>query len=407
MNCKIKKIIAREILDSRGNPTVEVDLFVDKCFVRASVPSGASVGIYEAHELRDGGRRYSGKGVLHAVSNVNKVISKKISGMDCRAQREIDNALIEFDGTEKKSRLGANALLAASIAACRAGALCKGIHLYKHIGQIFGNRNFRMPVPFFNVINGGRHAGNGLVFQEFMIVPKIKRFSEALRAGSEVYHALKEVIKDKYGRGATNVGDEGGFAPQTSSAEEALNLLAAAVKKAGYEGKIKFAIDAAASEFFRFRHYFLPKRHTKQHLLDYYLRLIKKYPIISIEDPFSQDDFGAFALLTKKSGIQVVGDDLLATNIKRIQRAVENKACNCLLLKPNQIGTVTEALDAARAAMQHGWKVMVSHRSGETCDDFIAELAVGIGCGQIKAGAPCRGERTAKYNQLLRIEGMK
>ena len=404
---KIKKIFAREILDSRGNPTVEVDLFTNKFKVRASVPSGASTGIHEAHELRDGLKQYLGKGVKKAVNNVNKIIGPKLKGLDCTKQNKIDSLMIKLDGTRNKSKLGANAILGVSIAVCKAGAISKKVPLYKYIAELALNKKLRMPVPFFNVINGGVHAGDTLSFQEFMIAPvKARTFSEALRTGSEIDQVLKEILKKKYGGSATNVGNEGGFAPPIKTAEEALNLLMKAIEKAGYKNKIRIAIDAAASEFFKHGFYYIPEKKTRVELLHYYIHLVRKYPIISIEDPFAEDDFAPFVHITERLGhiAQIVGDDLLVTNVDRIKEAVESKACNALLLKINQIGTITEAISAAKLALKNNWKVMVSHRSGETCDNFIADLVVGLGTGQIKAGAPRRGERLAKYNQLLRIE---
>lgn len=410
----IKQIRAREILDSRGNPTIEVDVTTRKTCQSAAVPSGASTGVHEALELRDGTKRYHGKGVQKAVKNVETKIYPLLKGIDPSEQDKIDNLMIKKDGTDNKSRLGANAILGASLACARAAAAEKKKPLYLYLNELLPLKQPSLPRAFFNIINGGMHAGNQLAFQEFMISPREKSFKESLRIASEIYHALKEIIKSKYGKYAANVGDEGGFAPPIKKAEEALELLKAAVKKAGYQGKVDLAIDAAASEFYKNGHYFLPKKigvekMGKEKLLDYYLNLIKKYPIISIEDPFEQEDFVSFAELRKKSkliqrNIQVVGDDLTVTNIERIEEAVKEKSCNCLLLKVNQIGTLTEALEAVRMAYESGWKVMVSHRSGETEDTFIADLAVGIGCGMIKAGAPCRGERTAKYNRLLRIE---
>ncbi len=401
----ITKIKAREILDSRGNPTLEVDLFTKQTCQSAAVPSGASTGIHEAVELRDGGRRYLGKGVQKAIRNVEQKIYPLLRGIDCHNQRKIDEAMINKDGTKNKSKFGANAILGVSLAAARAATAEKKKFLFQHLYAIANiNRKPILPRPFFNVINGGKHAGNQLAFQEFMIVPKAKTFAEALRIGSEVHHVLKEVIEKNYGKEATNVGDEGGFAPPLKRAEEALDLLHEAIQKAGYKGKVEMAMDCAASEFYSKGKYKLHTVMSREKLLDYYLHLIKKYPIISIEDPFEQEDFFGFTELRKKSKIQIVGDDLTVTNIKRIRQAIQNKSCNCLLLKVNQIGTLTEALDAVKLAYENGWKVMVSHRSGETEDTFIADLAVAIGCGMIKAGAPCRGERIAKYNRLLRIE---
>ena len=401
----ITAIKAREILDSRGNPTLEVDLFTKKTCQSASVPSGASTGKHEAIELRDGGKRYRGKGVQKTVRNVEQKISPLLRGIDCQEQRKIDQMMITKDGTKNKRKLGANAILGVSLAAARAANAEKKTFLFQYLHQLARiDRKPSMPRPFFNVINGGKHAGNKLAFQEFMIVPKAKSFAEALRMGSEVYHVLKEVIEKKYGREAANVGDEGGFAPPVKRAEEALDLLIGAIRRAGYAGKVEIAVDCAASEFYRNGYYYLPSKLNKERLLSYYLHLIEKYPIISIEDPFEQEDFESFAELRKRSGIQVVGDDLTVTNVSRIKTAIQNQSCNCLLLKVNQIGTLTEALDAVKLAYENNWKVMVSHRSGETEDTFIADLAVAIGCDMIKAGAPCRGERVAKYNRLLRIE---
>ncbi len=401
----ISKVRAREVLDSRGNPTVEVVLTAGKISASAIVPSGASTGKHEAVELRDGGKRFLGKGVSKAVDNVNKIIARKLKGIDCRKQEKIDEIMISLDGTENKSSLGANAILGVSLASARAGAIASKKTLYKHIGELSGNKKFIIPVPFCNVINGGKHAGSNLKFQEFMLVPSgFKSFREAIAGVSETYHCLKEIISAAYGKSSVNVGDEGGFAPNLGNPEQALVLMENAVEKAGYKGKIKFAMDVAASEFFKEGYYDAGKIYRPGELLDYYLGLVKKYNIISIEDPFDQDDFDGFAELRKKSGIQIVGDDLLVTNIHRIKTAVDKKACNCLLLKVNQIGTLTEAIAAANLSFKNKWKVMVSHRSGETEDSFIADLAVGLGCGQIKCGAPARGERTAKFNQIIRLE---
>jgi len=408
---KITKIKAREILDSRGNPTIEVDVFVQQADGKvlkatAAVPSGASTGTHEALELRDGDKsKYNGKGVLKAVHNVNEIIAPLLIGKEVSQQNEIDHIMISKDGTEHKTILGANAILGVSLAIARAAALSKNVSLYQHISTLLKAKHHdNLPTPFFNVINGGKHAGSGMPFQEFMIAPKGKDFAESLRMGAEVYQALKKAIEEKYGHSAINVGDEGGFAPQIKTAEDGLNLLMAAIKKAGYDGKVSLAMDCAASEFFKEGFYYAPQKMSAGELLEYYLHLVKKYPLISIEDPFDEEDFDSFAKLRERSGVQVVGDDLLVTNIKRIKMGIDKHSCNCLLLKVNQIGSLTEALQAVEMAYTAGWKVMVSHRSGETEDPFIADLVVAIGCGQIKSGAPCRGERTAKYNQLLRIE---
>jgi len=414
----IQKVFAREILDSRGNPTIEVDLTTEKGLFRAAVPSGASTGIYEALELRDGDKsRYLGKGVLKAVKNVNEVLGPAVIGMDPTQQGEIDKKLIDLDGTDSKKKYGANAILGISLAVARAGAAQKGVPLYRHIADLAGTK-VRLPVPAFNVINGGSHAGNKLAMQEFMILPiGAPSFAEALRYGSEVYHTLKGVISQKYGQDATNVGDEGGFAPNIQNNEEGLELLKQAIDKAGYTGKVVIGMDVAASEFYKedkkaYDLDFKTKNNDGSKVLDgekladLYKKFVDEFPVVSIEDPFDQDDFESYGKLTAAVGskIQIVGDDLLVTNPKRIQTAIEKKACNSLLLKVNQIGSVSESIEAAKLAHSAGWTVMVSHRSGETEDNFIADLVVGLGTGQIKTGAPCRSERLAKYNQLLRIE---
>jgi len=414
----IKHVHAREILDSRGNPTVEVEVTTEKGVFRAAVPSGASTGIYEALELRDGDKtRYLGKGVLKAIANVKNVITPKILGHDVTKQQELDDLLIALDGTEGKKNLGANAILGVSLAVARAGAAQKGVPLYRHLADLAGTKEIRLPVPAFNVINGGSHAGNKLAFQEFMILPVgADSFKESLRMGAEVYHNLKAVIKDKYGLDATNVGDEGGFAPNIQDAREGLELLVKAIDKAGYTGKVKIGMDVAASEFFEeggkynldFKNKHADESHkiTGEKLADLYRSYVKEFPVVSIEDPFDQDDWENYPKLTSsvQSEIQIVGDDLLVTNPKRIHTAIEKKAANALLLKVNQIGSVSESIKAAQIAHSAGWSVMVSHRSGETEDTFIADLVVGLNTGQIKTGAPCRSERLAKYNQLLRIE---
>ncbi|XP_048380202.1 beta-enolase [Stegostoma tigrinum] len=412
----IEKIHAREILDSRGNPTVEVDLYTAKGHFRAAVPSGASTGIYEALELRDGDKaRYLGKGVLTAVEHINKslgpaLISKKLHVTE---QDKIDHLMLELDGTANKSKFGANAILGVSLAVCKAGAKEKGVPLYRHIADLANNNDLILPVPAFNVINGGSHAGNKLAMQEFMILPVgATNFKEAMRIGAEVYHNLKNVIKAKYGKDATNVGDEGGFAPNILENNEALELLKTAIENAGYTDKIIIGMDVAASEFCRKGQYDLdfkspddPSRYISgEKLGELYKSFIDNYPVMSIEDPFDQDDWENWSKFTASVSIQIVGDDLTVTNPKRIQTAVDKKACNCLLLKVNQIGTVTESINACKLAQTNGWGVMVSHRSGETEDPFIADLVVGLCTGQIKTGAPCRSERLAKYNQLMRIE---
>ncbi|XP_060529609.1 enolase-like [Cylas formicarius] len=413
----IKSILARNIFDSRGNPTVEVDLVTDLGLFRAAVPSGASTGIYEALELRDNDQsKYHGKGVQKAIDNINKSLGPEVlkSGLEVTQQTEIDDFMLKLDGTENKSKFGANAILGISLAVAKAGAAKKGVPLYKHLADLAGNKDIILPVPAFNVINGGSHAGNKLAMQEFMILPTgASSFTEAMRMGSEVYHHLKKVIKDKFGLDATAVGDEGGFAPNILNNKDALDLINEAIAKAGYTGKIEIGMDVAASEFHKEGLYDLDFKNpqsdkskflTPEKLLGLYQEFIKDFPIISIEDPFDQDDWNAWTAITANTNIQIVGDDLTVTNPKRIQTAVEKKACNCLLLKVNQIGTVTESIKAHLLAKQNGWGTMVSHRSGETEDTFIADLVVGLSTGQIKTGAPCRSERLAKYNQILRIE---
>ncbi|XP_025066879.1 LOW QUALITY PROTEIN: beta-enolase, partial [Alligator sinensis] len=410
----IQKIHAREILDSRGNPTVEVDLHTAKGRFRAAVPSGASTGIYEALELRDGDKsRYLGKGVLKAVDHINKTIvpallekippspsPQKFSVVD---QEKIDKFMIDLDGTENKSKFGANAILGVSLAVCKAGAAEKGVPLYRHIADLAGNTQLVLPVPAFNVINGGSHAGNKLAMQEFMILPVgASSFAEALRTGAEVYHHLKAVIKAKYGKDATNVGDEGGFAPNILDNNEALELLKAAIAAAGCTDQVVIGMDVAASEFHRDGKYDLDFKSppdatrliTGEQLGQLYQSFVQHYPVVSIEDPFDQDDWAAWSRFLPLVPIQVVGDDLTVTNPKRIQRAAEAKACNCLLLKVNQIGSVTESVQACKLAQSHGWGVMVSHRSGETEDTFIADLVVGLCTGQVSPApsvrsAPC------------------
>lgn len=408
MEYKILSLKAREVLDSRGIPTVEVEIKTKSGISRAIVPSGASTGIHEALELRDGGKRFLGKGVQGAVDNINKYISKEIIGLDCSNQRDIDEKVINLDGTENKSKLGANAILGVSMAVCRASALEEGIPLYERIGQLSENKKFILPVPSMNVINGGVHAGNDLDIQEYMILPTGARtFKEAAQICSEIYHTLKGNIKERYGKYAINVGDEGGFAPPIKRVDEPLELMENAIEQAGYKDKVKFGIDAAASEFYSEGRYILEgKDITAEGLTEVYDNLTRNYPIVSCEDVFAQDDWNSWVDFTRKFGrrLQIVGDDLLVTNTKRIDKAAKIKACNALLLKINQIGTISESIDAARLAINSKWNVMVSQRSGETEDSFIADLTVGLGTGQIKSGAPCRSERNSKYNQLLRIE---
>jgi enolase len=422
----IAGIKAREILDSRGFPTIEVDLTLDDGSVhRAAVPSGASTGIYEALELRDGDKsRFHGKGVQKAIKNVQEVIEPALKGMDVTNQTKIDKLMVETLDASKnewgwsKSKLGANAILAVSLAVCRGGAYVSKKPLYEYIALLAGNPTdkFTMPVPSFNVINGGSHAGNQLAIQEFMVLPTgAESFKDALRMGSEIYHTLKKVILDKYGLNATNVGDEGGFAPDISSTEEAFVLLHSSLEKSGYSEKVVLGMDCAASEFYledEKKYNLLFKSKDQKQLISgddlcgLYAEWAKKYNVATIEDPFDQNDFDSYAKFTKttQDAFQIVGDDLLVTNPTRVQIGIDKKLCNALLLKVNQIGSVTESIEAYQLARKNGWGVMVSHRSGETEDTFIADLVVGLGTGQIKTGAPCRSERLAKYNQLLRIE---
>lgn len=403
---QIEKVWAREVLDSRGNPTVEAELTVKGHKIRAIAPSGASTGTWEAHELRDGGARYGGKGVLKAVENIRGEIANRITGMDPTDLRAIDEAMIELDGTENKSRLGGNATVAVSLAAAKAGAMCEGLQVYEYIG----NDHVTLPVPMLNIINGGKHAGGNLKIQECMIIPAgAKTFSDCLRMSDEVYMHLKSILKARYGVGAINIGDEGGFAPPVNTVDEALTTITDAIEDAGYKsGKDVFlAMDAASSEFFDNGVYNVDGMNLSAgELMDHYVELTKNHPIISIEDPFFEDDFATTAELTAKIGkhVQIVGDDLFVTNSKRLAKGIEQKAANALLLKVNQIGTITESGDAAKMSFDNGYNVVVSHRSGESEDTTIADLSVGWGAGEIKTGAPARGERTAKYNQLLRIE---
>ncbi|CAN1357103.1 Enolase 1 [Linum perenne] len=427
MSITIVSVKARQIFDSRGNPTVETDVKLsDGYLARAAVPSGASTGIYEALELRDGGSDYLGKGVSKAVGNVNTIIGPALIGKDPAEQTAIDTFMVQqLDGTVNewgwcKQKLGANAILAVSLAICKAGAHAKGIPLYKHIANLAGNSKLVLPVPAFNVINGGSHAGNKLAMQaclEFMILPTgASSFKEAMKMGAEVYHNLKSVIKKKYGQDATNVGDEGGFAPNIQENKEGLELLKTAIAKAGYTDKVVIGMDVAASEFYGSdKKYDLNFKEENNNgsakisgeaLKDLYKSFVTEYPIVSIEDPFDQDDWEHYNKMTTEIGekVQIVGDDLLVTNPKRVEKAIKEKSCNALLLKVNQIGSVTESIEAVKMSKRAGWGVMASHRSGETEDTFIADLSVGLSTGQIKTGAPCRSERLAKYNQLLRIE---
>ncbi|HLP80331.1 MAG TPA: phosphopyruvate hydratase [Acidobacteriota bacterium] len=402
----IIKVHARQIFDSRGNPTVEVEVSTKKGTFRAAVPSGASTGIHEAVELRDKDKSYGGQGVSKAVSNVNKIIAPKLIGQSVTNQKKIDALLLAIDGTKNKGKLGANAILGVSMAVARAGAASKKVPLYAYLAKIAKNDKLVLPIPFMNIINGGKHADSGLDAQEFMIAPVgATSFTQAMQMGSEIYHILKKLIKEKYGGSSTAVGDEGGFAPNVKNTDEAANIIEEAIKKAGYAGKVRLALDAAASEYYKDGAYhFEGKTLSGKELVARYQQIVQTHNIVSFEDPFDQDDFSSYKLFTPKASCQIVGDDLLVTNVERMKLANKHKACNALLLKVNQIGTVTESIAAANLAKKYGWNVMVSHRSGETEDTFIADLVVGLGVGQIKTGAPCRSERLAKYNQLLRIE---
>jgi enolase len=407
---EIQNIKAREVLDSRGNPTVEVDVLTSQGIFRAMTPSGASAGQHEAIELRDGDKtRYLGKGTLKAVENVNKKITPKLIGLDCRHQESIDALLIKIDGTENKSKLGANALLPVSMAITKAGAAATGIPLYEYIGQLFGVIPHRLPVPMCNVINGGKHAGQENSIQEHMLMPTgAKNFTEGIRMISECYHHLSKLLKTKFGAGGVLIGDEGGFAPaQIIDINDRLDLMLQAVEYAGYSGKLKIALDPASSEFFYEGTYKIGSHsYSGGEMVDFYVNLCERYPIVSIEDGLAEDDWDSWVEMTKKLGgkVQIVGDDLFVTNTKRIKKGIELQAANSVLIKLNQIGSVTETLNAIKMAQDEGWTAVVSHRSGETEDAFIADLVVGTSAGQIKTGAPARSDRNAKYNQLIRIE---
>ena len=407
---KIKNVIGREILDSRGNPTVEVDVILENGVMgRAAVPSGASTGEREALELRDGGDRFMGKGVLKAVENVNGPLRDLVIGMDASNQKELDYAMINLDGTPTKSKFGANAILGISMAAMKASANEEGKPLYKYVCEKFGNGKMSLPRPMMNIINGGAHADNKLDLQEYMIIPMADTIHERVRIGAEVFHNLKSVLKSK--GLVTSVGDEGGFAPDLESNSEGFELIMEAIKKAGYEpGKdVCMAIDVAASEFYKDGKYELVgegRSLTTEELIEYYEELIKKYPIISIEDAVDENDWDGFNLVTKRIGdkIQLVGDDLFVTNKACLQMGIDHEAGNAILLKVNQIGTITETLETIELARSHNYATVISHRSGETEDTTIADLAVGLDLGQIKTGSMSRTDRICKYNQLMRIE---
>ncbi|MBN2259790.1 MAG: phosphopyruvate hydratase [Clostridiales bacterium] len=406
-------VYGREILDSRGNPTIEVEVYLDDGNMgRAGIPSGASTGAFEAVELRDGeAERYMGKGVQNAVNNVNEIIASELVGMSAFDQVEIDQLMIKLDGTHNKAKLGANAILGVSMAVAKAAAKSLGLPLYQYIGGVNAKT---LPVPMMNILNGGSHADNNVDIQEFMIMPVgAKSFKEALRMGTEIYHTLKKVLKSKGMN--TAIGDEGGFAPDLSSNEEAIQVILEAVEKAGYKigEDIKIALDVAASEIYNKEEkiYDLAsegRKLTSEEMVDYYASLIEKYPIVSIEDGLDEEDWEGFKLMVEKLGdkIQIVGDDLFVTNTERLSRGIKEKAANSILIKLNQIGTITETLDAIEMAKRAGYTTVISHRSGETDDTTIADLTVAVNSGQIKTGAPARIDRVAKYNQLLRIEEM-
>ena len=416
-NFKIKDIKARQTLDSRGNPTIETKVILEGGIeAKASVPSGASTGIHEAYELRDKkGDEYFGKSVNKAVGNVNRTIKKKLLGMDVREQEKIDVIMINLDGTENKSRLGANAILSVSLAVARAGALASKLPLYRYLREVFNikARKFILPIPSFNILNGGQHADNNIDMQEFMIYPAgIETAAEQVRAGSEVFQQLKALLKA--GKYSTAVGDEGGFAPDLKSNQQALDLIVKAIEKTSWKlGKdIFIALDPAASEFYKKGKYVLkgekngPKKYTSSEMIKYWAKLLDKYPIISLEDGLAEDDWDGWKDLTYQLGdeVQLVGDDLLVTNEERLREAIDLKVANAVLIKVNQIGTLTETINTIKLAQANEYGVMISHRSGETIDDFIVDLAVATNAGQMKAGSLSRGERIAKYNRLMEIE---
>lgn len=413
---KIKKIYAREILDSRGNPTVEVKVELESgAEATAAVPSGASTGTYEALELRDGDqKRYHGAGVLKAVENVNSLIQKEIFGMEALDQKSVDTAMINLDGTENKSKLGANAILGVSLAVARAAAFEQKIPLYQHIAKTykFFVKKYKLPTPMFNVLNGGLHSDSGLSIQEFKVIPGgIEKYCEQLRAGSEIFQELKKILSSEgYSVG---VGDEGGFAPKLESNSQALELINQAISKAGYKNgeEVSVGVDAAANSFYdekEEKYIFKPENQnlTREMLINIYAEWISKYNVISIEDGLNENDFSGWRIMSEKLGekIMSIGDDLLVTNVKKLEKAIKEKACNAVLIKVNQIGTLSETIDCVNMAKENGMKTVVSHRSGETTDDFISDLAVGIGADFIKTGSLSRGERICKYNRLLRIE---
>lgn len=406
MSCKIKSVKARQIFDSRGVPTIEAKITLENGITgRASVPSGASTGRYEAYEKRDGGDLFGGKAVFQAVTTINEKISSILCGEDIYNQHKIDSLMIEADGTENKSNFGANAILAVSLAAARAASNSLSIPLFYYLG---GMTATSLPLPLMNILNGGKHANNNLNIQEFMILPtSAESFQDAMRIGTDVYRSLKKLLESA--GLSTAVGDEGGFAPDLKSDDEALDYILKAIETAGYKPyeDVSIALDCAASEWFQNGKYTLLKSgvsYTQKELSDYLSNLLNKYPIVSIEDPFSEEDFDAFASFCDLYPVQVVGDDLFVTNPERLTLGIDKGAANAILIKPNQIGSLTETLTTIKLAKQNGYETVISHRSGETDDSFISDLAVAVGASQIKAGAPCRGERLSKYNRLLMIE---
>ncbi|HNV01110.1 MAG TPA: phosphopyruvate hydratase [archaeon] len=408
----IRAIKARTIFDSRGNPTVECEVKTAFGVFKSAVPSGASTGTREAKELRDGGKEFNGQGVTRAVRNINEIIAPKLIGKDCREQKLIDGILLELDPTPQKEKLGANALLAVSLATARAGAISKKKEVWQYMSELTFKEAV-LPIPALNIINGGKHAGNEIAFQEYQILPiNFKHFDEAFSAGVEVFHSLKKNLQNKYGKCAINVGDEGGFAPQMKKVEEPLDEITKAIDACGYAGSIYIGLDVAASSFAFKDGVGKTLYNIEGHklsgltLANEYEELLKYYPIASIEDPFDEDDYYSWENFYSTFGkrVQILADDLTVTQKNYIVEAIQKKRANALLLKVNQVGTLTEALESAKIAMDANWGVQVSHRSGETNDYFIADLSVGLGCGQIKSGAPCRGERLAKYNRILKIE---
>lgn len=405
---KIRYVSAREILDSRGQPTVEVDVSTDLGRVRASVPSGESKGVHEAKELRDKGSRFLGQGVQKAIANVNEIIAPKIVGEDCTKQRQLDEIMLELDGTADKSKLGANGILACSMAISRAGAFCSRQSLFEYLASISGTKKVVLPVPWLNLIEGGVHAGNYLDFQEYHLIPnKAENFSEALRMGAEIYQYLRILLRQKYGKLSLNVGYEGGFSPNLKLLEEPFQLIMEASEEAGYKDKINLGVDVAASQFFKEGKYIVEGKSLRsEELLEVYIRLKERYPIILIEDGYDQDAWEDWQKMMRclGSSTQIVGDDLTVTNADRISEAVQKKACNSVIIKINQIGTISEVIEVVKYCREVGLRMCVGNRGGETEDSYIADLAVGLGVEQCKFGAPTRGERTAKYNRLLRLE---